>query len=287
MRLTVKKQALDADATDKSAALAIDTQAKHISVYNRPTTAPGVGYSSMMSHPSRMSVLHAPYDPVMWQSSSKAIMDETRKVVQVCKRLRETSMELIAKREAAEFEVYVDLVRDRNNSIASIKQVISQTEGQIGQCEGEMGQVDARVGASMTSLAEKQASMGVAMDKLMLRATRPARELVQDPAQRALSNELTQLKSASRVIEGSANKLAHDKAKLHNTVGVLMETVELKTHFLDIEYAGEDCMATLKVLCDGTAAKLPPTAAFHSALARPITALPANRLSVSRVYATR
>ena len=45
------------------------------------------------------------------------------------------------------------------------------------------------------------------------------------------------LGSLSSIIEGSANKLAHDKVKLINTVGVLKETVELKTHFLDIEYA--------------------------------------------------
>ena len=49
----------------------------------------------------------------------------------VCRRLRETSKELIAKREAAELEVYIDLVRDHANSIAAIKQVIGATEQQV------------------------------------------------------------------------------------------------------------------------------------------------------------
>ena len=46
-------------------------------------------------------------------------------------------------------------------------------------------------------------------------------------------------------------------------------------------------MATLKSLVQPSVAKLPTTTAFHSSLARPVTALPANRLSVSRSYATR
>merc|ERR1711871_637041 len=174
-----------------------------------------------------MSMLHAPYDPIMWQSSTKTINDEARKVVQVSKRLRDTSRELIAKREAAELEVYVDRVRDHANSIAAIKQVIAQTEEQIRACEAEMGQLDSQVAANKESFAQKQASIGVAIDRLTLRATRPARELVHDPAQRALSNELAELKAASRLIEGSAGKLSIDKSKLGGTVDVLKETVEL------------------------------------------------------------
>lgn len=287
MRLGVKKQALDADIVDKTAGLAIDAAAKAITVDTRPFTAPVPAFSSKISHPAGMSMLHAPYDPIMWQSSTKTINDEARKVVQVSKRLRDTSRELIAKREAAELEVYVDLVRDHANSIAAIKQVIAQTEEQIRACEAEMGQLDSQVAANKESFAQKQASIGVAIDRLTLRATRPARELVQDPAQRALSNELAELKAASRLIEGSAGKLSIDKSKLGGTVDVLKETVELKTHFLDIEYAGEECMAVLKALCESAAAGMPPMTAFHSSLARPVTALPANRLSVSRVYATR
>jgi len=287
MRLAVKKAALDADIADKAAGLAIDTATKAITVDTRPVTAPAPSFSSRMSHPPTMSVLHAPYDPVMWQSSSKTICDEARKVQQVAKRLRDTSAQLIAKREAAELEVYMDLVKDYAASIAAIKDVIAKTEEQIAACEGGMAQTDAQVNECAKSFGAKQAALGVTVDRLSLRATRPARELVQDPAQRALGNELAELKAASRLIEGSASKLAQDKAKLAGTVGVLKETVELKTHFLDIEYAGEECMGVLKSLCEGSVAALPATAVFHSGMARPVTSLPANRISVSRMYASR
>ena len=83
-------------------------------------------------------------------------------------------------------------------------------------------------------------------------------------------------------------KLTHDKAKLAKTVGVLKETVELKVHFLETEQSGEACFATLKALVSAAGTQVvPPTAAFRAGLARPITALPANRIPVSRAYATR
>ena len=287
MRLQVKAAALDADIGDKAAGLAIDTSAKAISTDNRPQTAPIGAGSSRLGTPMGMSVLHAPYDPKMWQVSSRAICDEARKVVQVSKRLRDTSLTLIAKREAAEMEVYHDLVRDYAKSIAAIKQVIGATQAQIAACQAEMGRVQEQFEACEAGHAAKQTALGVATERLTLRATRPARELVQDPAQRALHNELAELKLASRLIEGSAGKLQQDKGKLGGTVGVLQETVELKTHFLEIEYAGEECMKVLEALVKPSIGKLPPTTAFHSSLARPVTALPANRLSVSRVYASR
>lgn len=249
MRLQVKKQALDADIVDKTSGLAVDTSAKAMSVDNRPTTAPvrrrhfrtgdhrrGLSssparrvwqvatLSARMVHPPMMSALHAPYDPKMWQQSSKTICDEARKVVQVksaptrsvsssqchaapvlsashgmllleffacqvSKRLRETSSLLIAKREAAELEVYNEIVRDYANSIASIKAVIAATAEQIAACETEMGAIDGQVSVASASFADKQTAMSVAAERLSMRATRPARELVQDPAQRALGNE--------------------------------------------------------------------------------------------------
>ena len=122
MRLQVKKDGLDADASDKAAGLAIDTSAKGIGMPGgaRPFTAPppmapisranGLGsFPGATMHRLGMHVLHAPYDPVMWQSSSKAIADDARKVVAVSKRLRDTSEQLIRKRQAAELEVYTDL----------------------------------------------------------------------------------------------------------------------------------------------------------------------------------
>ena len=72
--------------------------------------ANGLGsFPGATMHRLGMHVLHAPYDPVMWQSSSKAIADDARKVVAVSKRLRDTSEQLIRKRQAAELEVYTDL----------------------------------------------------------------------------------------------------------------------------------------------------------------------------------
>ena len=46
-------------------------------------------------------------------------------------------------------------------------------------------------------------------------------------------------------------------------------------------------MGVLKSLCEGSVAALPATAVFHSGMARPVTSLPANRISVSRMYASR
>lgn len=124
MRLQVKKDMLDADAADKATGLSIDKGAKAVSVQSmasRPFTAPpaalpikgAVGmlgsFPGVTMHRIGMHTLHAPYDPIMWQSSSKSITDEARKVVAVSKRLRDTSAQLIRKRQAAELEVYSDL----------------------------------------------------------------------------------------------------------------------------------------------------------------------------------
>ena len=101
------------------------------------------------------------------------------------------------------------------------------------------------------------------------------------------ADELAELKSGSRLIEGSAAKLLADKARLASMISVLQDTLALKENSLKVEEAGKPTMDVLAELCAGSVAELPPTAAFHSSFARPITALPAHRLSLSRVYATR
>jgi len=298
MRLQVKKDALDADIADKANGLAIDTATRDVTVLSRPSlgetrpfTAPPAAAPMRPLpgglHRVGMGVLHAPYNPIMWQSSSKTIADEARKVCSVSKRLRETSEQLIRKRQAAELEVYTDLVRDYQSSIANIKLVMRQTQDQVAACEGEMGAIDTEVTACQAAYQERQDAIAVAADRLGLRSTRPARELVQDPAQRALANELAELKSAARLIEGSASKLMADKDRLNSMVTVLNDTIELKNQFLVVELEGEPTMKVLAELCATSVASLPPTAAFHSSFARPVTALPAHRLSLSRVYATR
>ena len=296
MRLQIKKDVIDADAADKATGLAIDTAAKEVSkatMGDRPFTAPPPmspftkSFPGMTMHRVGMFKLHAPYDPVMWQSSTKAIADEGRKVVAISKRLRDTSMQLIKKRQAAELEVYTDLVRDYQSSIANIKLVMQQTQDQVDACETEMGAIDSEVSACEQAYGEKQDAIAVAAERLSQRSMRPARELVQDPAQRALANELAELKSSSRLIEGAASKLLNDKARLMSMVDVLQDTLNLKQSSLQVEEGGEPTMKVLDELCAGSVAELPPTAAFHSSFARPITALPAHRLSLSRVYATK
>ena len=152
MRLKVKKAALDADIADKASGISIDTQTRAISMSARPTTAPSPVLSARQDfRMPGMSNLHAPFNPVMWQSSSKTICDEARKVVMVSKRLRETSNQIISKREAAELEVYMDLVRDYAASMAAIKQVITATSEQIAMCEAEMAEIDNQVSSSTTT----------------------------------------------------------------------------------------------------------------------------------------
>ena len=90
----------------------------------------------------------------------------------VSKRLRETSSLLIAKREAAELEVYNEIVRDYANSIASIKAVVAATEEQIAACEAEMGAIDGQVSAASASFAHKQTAMSVAAERCTSSHTR-------------------------------------------------------------------------------------------------------------------
>ena len=86
---------------------------------------------------------------------------------------------------------------------------------------------------------------------------------------------------------GEGDEAHHDKAKLARR-SACRETVELKVHFLETEQSGEACFTTLKALVSAAGTQVvPPTAAFRAGLARPITALPANRIPVSRAYATR
>ena len=300
MRLQVRKDALDADVADKAAGIDIDTAAKGVTMLSqreRPFTAPPAAAAPITIsrpslpgglHRSGMGVLHAPYNPIMWRSSSKAIADEALKVVSVAARLRETSVQLIRKRQAAELEVYTDLVRDYESSIANIKLVVLQTDDQVSACKAEMDAIDAEVAACESAYGDKQNAISVAAERLSLRSTRPMRELVQDPAQRALSNELATLKYAARMIEGSAAKLLADKSKLASIVSVLEDTIKLKSEFLAVEEAGEPTMSTLATLCTGpTMTPVPPAAPFQPSFTRPVTTLPAHRLSLSRVYATR
>ena len=68
---------------------------------------------------------------------------------------------------------------------------------------------------------------------------------MQDPAQRALVNELASLKESSRAIESSAYRLAQDKQRLERSKIVLRDTLALKTAFLDVEKEGETAMQVL------------------------------------------
>ena len=131
MRLMARKAALEADVVDKATALSIDSSAKAFPAarpYTAPVGAPAAAsFGSLKSFGSAagssqrfptaggsitsMHVLHAPYDPVMWAGSSKALIDEARKAAQVSARLRTTSGMLIKNRLAAEYQLYQDLVR--------------------------------------------------------------------------------------------------------------------------------------------------------------------------------
>lgn len=122
--------------------------------------------------------------------------------------------------------------------MAAIREVIDRTEGQIAACNAEVQRLDAQVASSEQSHVDKQGALSVASERLGLRATRPPRELVQDNAQRALSSELSELKLGMRLIEGSTMRLLADKERLGKNLADLRETVDLKTHFLEIEYAG-------------------------------------------------
>lgn len=203
-------------------------------------------------------------------------------------RVRDTSKQLIAKREYAELQVYTDLLRDEAASQQSILQVRGATQDQITACQAEMASIDAQIAACGSALQAKLDAIELAAERLELRATRPMRELVQDPAQSALRNELAELKHAARLIEGGVAKLQQDRLKLEEVVTVLRETVALKNEFLSIEQAGAQTMDVLGSLYKNSAQALPPAAAFHMRLSsRPTSALPAYRVSLARLSATR
>ena len=289
MRLLLRKAALEADIADKAGGLELDNQVKGLSLANtRPVTAPSGGRGASMSLPAGMNLLHAPFDPVQWRASSKTICAEADKVVQVSARLRATTEKLIADRVAAEAAIYHDLLTDYTKSVSDIKTVIASSEAQIAACEGEMAALSQQIGACEAGFQAKQASYGVAVDRLHLRAGRPTRELVMDAAQRSLANELTELKAGARALEGSAQRLSVDGQRLAKTVEALNETVGLKQHFLGIEEAAEPMFKVLGATYDqAMTASMSPYLAFRSSAARPVSALPANRLSLSRMYATR
>jgi len=307
MRLMVKKAALEADIADKTAAHGIDTVAKGISPGGRPETAPEVGsYAGAAGSALRAfstagaldrTLLFAPYDPVQWRMTSKSICEEARKVIQVAARLRDKSAQLQLDRQAEEASVYSDLVAHWHESIAAIKEVMARTEAQIGDCKSEVGALGALVSSVESSFNGKQESIGVAAERLSWRSTRPMRELVQDPAQRALANELANLKVSSRTLQGSAYMLNLNQQNLAKTIDSLEEAMALKQSSLDIEVAGEPIMGILKANASrlgqeafAAPATMTPgvlSSYFRAPDKRPITSLPASRLSLSRVYATR
>jgi len=305
MRLLVKKAALEADIADKTAAHAIDTQAKAITMSNRPVTAPGMTLVGSAGTSLRgygggslnTSLLYAPYNPVQWRMSSKQIIDEARKIMQVSQRLREKSAQLLLDRQAEEAACFADLFATWQETMARIAEVMARTEGEIHAVKGESSAIDGQVDAVGASYGLKQQGLGVVTDRLATRATRPMRELVQDPAQRALANELATLKVHSRTLAASATRLTQDKDSLAKMLADLEETMALKQSSLDIEKQGEPIMAILKASAErlGGSSFISPASltpgelanVFRSPDKRAISALPANRLSLSRVYATR
>jgi len=305
MRLLVKKAALEADIADKTAAHAIDTKAKAITMTNRPVTAPGMPLAGSAGTSLRgygggslqTNLLYAPYDPVQWRMSSKHIIDESRKIMQVSLRLREKSAQLLLDRQAEEGAVYADLYAAWQETMARIAEVMARTEGEIAGVKGESSAIEGQVDAVGASYNLKQHGLGVVTDRLATRSTRPMRELVQDPAQRALANELTNLKLHSRNLMASATALGQDHTNLAKMLEQLEETMALKQSSMDIEKQGEPLMTLLQANSTrlGGSSFIEPASltpgelanVFRSPDKRPITALPANRLSLSRVYATR
>jgi len=175
--------------------------------------------------------------------------------------------------------------------------VMARTEGEIAGVKGESSAIEGQVDAVGASYNLKQHGLGVVTDRLATRSTRPMRELVQDPAQRALANELTNLKLHSRNLMASATALGQDHTNLAKMLEQLEETMALKQSSMDIEKQGEPLMTLLQANSTrlGGSSFIEPASltpgelanVFRSPDKRPITALPANRLSLSRVYATR
>jgi len=175
--------------------------------------------------------------------------------------------------------------------------VMARTEGEIHAVKRESSAIDSQVNSVGASFDLKQQGLGVVTDRLALRSQRPMRELVQDPAQRALANELANLKLHSRTLMASADKLGQDAHSLAKMLGDLEETMALKQNSLEIEKQGEPIMSILKANAErhGASSFVSPASltpgelgnVFRSADKRAITAIPANRLSLSRVYSNR
>ena len=284
VRLQTRKQMLEADLADKNATLAIDTEARFFTPANRPMTTPPRPGSSPMKVPQNFHLAHMPYDPVLWKSNSNTLCREAERACQTAARLRATSKKLVNDRQHVERVAFDTLKTSREQSIYAIRDVLATTEAHIAACESEQAALAAEHDVTQQSYQSKQEAFGVVVDRLAWRAGRPTREQVADPAQRALANEVAELKASSRQLDGALHTISQSYNVLAKRIEQLKETVALKSHFLDLEERGIEHVATLETLCAGAEA---PFAPFHAPAVRPITALPSNRLSMARVYAQR
>jgi len=285
VRLEAHMRLLQADMEDKTAGRDIDSEAKSFTNTSRPRTAPAQRGAASMTLPHGMYLTHAPYDPVTWRNDTNALCRDAEKSRQTVARLGATTAKLMRDRELIERSVYDNLVAHREHLLMAIREVIAKVEAQITACEAEQGELVKQHGACQQSYQDKQDAFGVVVDRLSYRSARPPRELVTDLAQRALNDEVATLKAASRQLEGTAMMLTNSHGRLMKELEQLKETVALKAHFLEIEEAGAPHMAVLAEHCGNVAPA--PFAPFGAPVVRPISALPSNRLSVSRVYASR
>jgi hypothetical protein len=285
VRLQTRQQMLEADLADKNATLAIDTEARFFTPTNRPMTnvAPRPG-SAPMKVPQNMHLAHMPYDPVLWKSNSNTLCREAERACQTAARLRATTKKLVNDRQHVERVAFDTLNTSREQSMYAIRNVLATTEAHIAACESEQAALAAQHDVTQQSYQSQQDAFGVVVDRLAWRSGRPTREQVADPAQRALANEVAELKASSRQLDGALHTINQSYNVLAKRIEQLRETVALKTHFLELEERGMEHMATLETLCAGAEA---PFAPFHAPAVRPITALPSNRLSMAHVYAQR
>lgn len=109
------------------------------------------------------------------------------------------------------------------------------TENEIARCTAEIQDNEDAYAKCDDALMQKQRASQLAQERLALRATRPARERVQDPAQTALQNELAEMMAASQELAAQKVHCLADKRKLEASQAKLEQTLALKKAFFEYE----------------------------------------------------
>jgi len=225
-RLSVAITALSADIADKEAALAIDGD-------TLATTKPAP--ATMALSPSLLGTVKPPFDPTQWRGSTKKIIGNANKIIEVSARLRGKAAEIEASALEKEKLAHAELVAENANSVAVLKSLIAKSEGAIADCSSEMTNLESSLAATTACREAKEESAAVVTSRLALRAQRPARERVYDGAQTSLQTELNAMTIATTDLKRSEERTKDDFMRVSSSKAATEYDLDQKKAFLDLE----------------------------------------------------